>query len=402
MDVLYKVSKQTFWQGIGKVVTSVTTIIVLGIVTRTYAEFGTGIFTLALTYLNIFYLLGDFGFNAHVLKQNRSENINSVSSSEWQKLLGTRILWSLVLIVLSIATLPFWSFSSSEFSQAVIVGSLAILGSSIFVTCNLIFQSKLRYDLSVIASSAGILVGLTLYIWLSDQHAPISSLLIAQSVSWLIIAVLSLIFVKKFLTNIFPIFDSYYIKDLFKQSWPIAATLALNVVYFRIDAFLLAFYKGISEVGIYNVAYSVFQSALVIPTFIMNAYYPLMLKSFTKVKLVSMLLVGLAFLGTFVTFILADWIINFLTDGRFDNSVQVLQILSLSFPAFFLSALFMWLLVAKGKYKQMFFVYLIGLCINLVLNIIFIPQYSIIGAAWVTVMSEYLILLLQVVVLSRK
>ena len=386
MQSLLKISQQTLWQVLGKVVTSISTFIILGIVARNYGEDGTGVFTLALTYLAIFYLLSDFGFNAHVLRKG---------TAEWQKLLGTRLIWSCLLVVLAVGTLPFWPFATADFSKAVIFGSLAIVGSGIFVTCNLIFQSKLRYDLSVLASSIGTVISLGLFILLSLQKYPVSFLLLAHFFGWIVIAAAALFILK----GGFPIFDKQYTINLFKSSWPIAATLALNVVYFRADAFMIAYFKGTSDVGIYNVAYSVFQSALVLPTFIMNAYYPLMLKSLDKVKSIGLSLFGISVVGTVFILFFAPDITNILTGGGFVGSSQSLQILSLGFPAYFLSALLMWILVTRGKYKKMLLIYAFGLIINLFLNFLYIPQYSYTAASWITVISEYLILGMQAVVL---
>jgi len=147
------------------------------------------------------------------------------------------------------------------------------------------------------------------------------------------------------------------------------------------------------------VAYSVFQSALVLPTFIMNSYYPMMLKTFHGIKVVLLGLFGLAVLGTAATLILAPLIIKILTGGGFNGSTQSLQILSLGFPAYFISSLFMWILIARGRYKSMFLLYTSGLFLNLILNLLYIPKFSFIAASWTTVISEYFILGMQVVVL---
>ena len=167
-------------------------------------------------------------------------------------------------------------------------------------------------------------------------------------------------------------------------------------MYFRADAFLISYFRTPFDVGVYNVAYSVFQSALVLPTFIMNSYYPLMLKSFGNIKYVGLSLLGLSFFGTFFTLVFAPLVIEVLTGGGFAGSVQSLQILSLGFPAYFLSSLFMWIFIAKGKYKEMFLLYTSGLFLNLILNFLYIPKYSFLAASWVTVISEYFILLIQI------
>ncbi len=348
----------------------------------------------------MFYILADFGFNAHVLRMFKVQS--SKFKVEWQKLLGTRLVWSGVLVVFAVGLLPFWPFTTSEFAKAVLFGSLAIVASSIFITCNLIFQSKLRYDLSVLASSFGTLVGLVMFVLLSLYKAPIYLLIIAHLVSWTLIVLAALLLIRKLLINIIPVFDKQYARNLFKDSWPIAATLSLNVLYFRADSFMIAYFKPISDVGVYNVAYSVFQSALVLPTFIMNAYYPMMLKTFHGIKWMLLSLLGISIFATAATFAFAPVVIQILTGGGFTGSTSSLQILSLGFPAYFVSALLMWILVATGRYKSMLFLYASGLVLNLILNYIFIPSYSFIAASWITVVSEYFILVMQAVVLVLK
>lgn len=390
MKALIKIFQQTFWQMIGKLITSLSTLIILGVVARNYHEKGTGVFTLSLTYLAMFNLLSDFGFNAHILRQ---------AKVEWQKLLGTRLIWSIFLVILAVVLLPFLPFAQMEFIHSVIFGSLAIIAFAIFVSCNLIFQKELRYDLSVAASSLGTVLGLGFFIWLSSQQLPVAVMMLANLVSWIVISVLALNLVRQLVRNVWPIFDLKYSLSLLKNSWPIAATLAVNVVYFRADSFMISFYKGISSAGIYNVAYAVFQTALVLPNFIMNAYYPLMLKSKSEVKLVGVWLIILAFFATSLTFGLAPNLINILTGAGFEGSSLSLQILSLSLPAFYLSALLMWRLVTEGKYKLLLLIYFTGLVFNLGLNFIYIPKFSYLAAAWITVVSEYLILVMQAMVL---
>ena len=187
-------------------------------------------------------------------------------------------------------------------------------------------------------------------------------------------------------------FDLEFSKKLITSSWPIAATLVLNVIYFRADTFLIAFYRSVSESGVYNVAFSIFQSALVLPSFFMNAYYPLMLKSKNGIKLMAIVLGLLALLGSVLTYLLAPWLINFLTGGGFTESIQSLRILGLGFPAYFLSSLLMWILISTGRYKTLLVIYTTGLIFNLGLNVIFIPAYSYLAASATTALSEYLIL----------
>lgn len=401
---LTKISQQTGWQIVGKIVTSLSTIIVLGLVSRNYGESGTGLFTMTLTYLALFYLAADFGFNAYVLPKFKDD------PAQWQKLFGVRICWALLLLVLTILISYLLPFSNVQFRLAVLIGSTAILGNSLFISANAIFQYKLRYELSILASSFGALTGLLLIFILVSVKASEPLLLLAQALSWSAGGLLSLTLLKKLIKNIRPVFDFKYARALFLNSWSISATLIFNVIYFRLDSFILTSARSFSEVGIYNLAYQIFQAALVLPTFVMNAYYPMMINAFSanrrlfKKELLQLLFIMLVLSLAGVAFsqLFAPIVISVITGGKgFLGAADSLRLLSFAFPAYFLSAVLMWVLVVMKKYKTMAAIYGAGLVVNALLNIIFIPQFSFYAASVITSISEYLILLLQAVIIYQ-
>lgn len=408
VNKLLKISQQTFWQLIGKIVSSVATFIVLGLIARNFGEGGTGTYTLAVAYLAIFFLLSDFGFNAHILQ--KTHNLKFAARDEWNKLLGARILWSTILMIVAVALVPIWPFTTHDFAKAILMGSLAIVVYPIYISGNAVFQSRLRYDLPTVAVVCGSLIWLLVVFWFLKLKLDIPYLLLSHFVSWVFIASVTLLLLKKLIKNIGVNFDLGYTGRLFQQSWPIAATLALNVVYFRADAFILASIKGSDQVGIYNVAYSVFQTILVLPTFIMNSFYPMMLETLKfnmdrfkyQIKMVALGLVSVSIFLSAVIFMIAPAVIGLLTGSGFTGSSVSLQILSFGFPAYFLSALLMWVMVAKKMYKEMLIAYSFGLLFNIAFNLYFIPQYSYIASSWITGISEYLILGMQGVILLRK
>lgn len=405
MKTIFQVSQQTLWQLLGKVITSLSTFIVLGMISRSYGESQTGVFTLALTYLAFFYLISDFGINAYMVPHLMQGQI----SYHWQRLLGLRIILSVILFLTANLGVWFWPVDGL-FRQAVMWGSLAIFASSLYTTSYSLFQSKLRFDLSTLAILVGTMLPLPLFFLFIANRLPVPYLMLAHLLGWCLLAGVSLLSVKKYLTSLLPIFDFIFFKKTILQVWPITVTLILNTIYFRVDAFILTSIKSFSDVGIYNLSFSIFQSLLVIPTFIMNGYYPVMLKKFSQgkdiflsdLKKVIALMLTVAALGTILTFILASFVISLLTGGKgFSGASDSLQILSLGFPAFFVSSVLMWTLVTLKKFKVMMAIYLMGLIINILLNINFIPRYSFYAASAVTVVGEYAIVLMQILILVR-
>ncbi len=359
--------------------------------------------TLALAYLGFFAVVADFGLNAHVLPNFLGDN----SHREWQRLLGLRIIIAVLATILAATILLFYP-QMMVFKLTVLLGLLGIIQPAITTTANVVFQSKLRFDLSVLANSLGSLLILGAVVFLIKQGLGNPYLILGYSLGWFLSALLALSFTRKYISKLQPIFDLSYVKRVFTESWPISATIILNLVYFRVDAFILSNYKSFSDVGVYNLAYSIFQSLLVVPAFIMNSYYPVMLRDFenNKREFISrlqkagglMLIMGI--LGMAFTLFLSPFVVPIITGARgFGGSITSLQILSLGFPAFFLSSILMWTLITLRRYKLMLLIYVLGLILNSVLNFIFIPKFSYLAASYITGISEYFILLCQVIVL---
>jgi len=405
MQTLRQVFTQTSWQLIGKAITSLSTLILLGLISRNFGEDLTGVITLSLTYIGFFIIACDFGLNAHIMDKLSSAD----SSAVWRKLFGLRIILGLIFLSLGYLILLFWPKADLVFLQLSFLGlTFALIQSVIFITTNAIFQLKGRYDLSIISTSLGTIVTLIAAYFLIAGRFPFVYIIGAYILGWILASIIPLFFVKKFLSTLYPIFDFKFIKETLKTSWPISATLFLNVVYFRIDSFLISYFRNFTEVGIYNLAYQIFQAALVLPTFIMNGFFPHMIEQFRenleKFKLnvikAASFLFALGFIGSITTYLLAPIIISLIAgENSFVESIEALRLLSWSFPFFFASSVFMWAFVVLKKYQVMLLIYIAGFITNLTLNFIFIPEFSYIAAAIVTLISELLILVLQVIIL---
>jgi O-antigen/teichoic acid export membrane protein len=186
-------------------------------------------------------------------------------------------------------------------------------------------------------------------------------------------------------------------KRIITLSFPLALMLFLNVIFFRADTLLLTFMKTSSDVGVYGVSYKIFELLIVFPTFFTASIYPLLIENranmpqFIKyIKHYSLLLLGLSIIAAFLTIVLAPLLI--LLKPEYTLSVVPLQILAYSLPFFFLTSLFQWAYILKNKTMFLVVTYGISMIINIVLNFIFIPHYSYYASAFITVISEGIIL----------
>ena len=135
-------------------------------------------------------------------------------------------------------------------------------------------------------------------------------------------------------------------------------------------------------------------------TFFMNSLYPVMLgqvkegeeKLKNLIKKLTFLLLFTSLPLTLLVFFLAPLLT--LIKADFSPSILALRVLSFSFPLFFLSALFMWVLIALGRQRLLMFFYGISMILNIILNLIFIPQYGYLASATLTGVTELAVLIL--------
>jgi O-antigen/teichoic acid export membrane protein len=382
----------------GKLASSLTTLFISGIVARSLGEDGYGQFAIMTTYSAAFYMASDFGFNAVALRL--IEGDSKKLKDHFEKLLGLRVIYSLVLIALAAAILNFFPYSGT-LKLATIVTCLTILTQAIYNTANLIFQARLRYGLSTLALLAGSLVNLGM-IYLLSQGS-INLLLVATTyvVGGVALVISSLGLARALIGKFTPQFDWGEYKKLSLLTLPVGLTLVFDLVYFRADTFILSFLKSTSDVGVYGAAYKLFEIALTPPTFFLNALYPILIAKLVEdhVRFKSLIrysILGLAtvsLIGAAVGVILAPTIIKLVYGDGFDDSVLPFRLLIASAPIFYLSSLYMWLLILLKKQNVMFVVYALGMLANILLNIYFIPHFTYLASAILTGVSEGGILL---------
>ncbi|KKU85598.1 MAG: Polysaccharide biosynthesis protein [Candidatus Gottesmanbacteria bacterium GW2011_GWA2_47_9] len=85
----------------------------------------------------------------------------------------------------------------------------------------------------------------------------------------------------------------------------------------------------------------------------------------------------------------------------FSASIPALRVLSLGLPFFFLTSLTMWTLIALKKQWALAGIYGLSMVINIALNLWLIPVYGYMAAAWITVLSEGVVLLLSGIFLLK-
>lgn len=403
----------TFFQLLGKGVTGLVSFAISILLASQLGLTGYGDYTKITTFVAFFWLLSDFGVNALYVKTDTSDTHNSFGS-----LLALRLLFSAVLITAASGISLLLPSSGTNgypwfIKTGIMLYSITILFQSMTMSANALFQKNLRYDLSVWASVSGSIVSLVgllciSKVFLVSQNVLSSLLIMITGIA--ITSCVSLYLAKTRIRFSFQ-YETQTMKKLFFLSLPVGLTLLFNVAYFRIDSVILALTRTTAEVGAYGFAYKIFEFLLVIPSFFMNSLYPILLEEeknrisqnhTSYGSLISKSAVFLFLSGCILSCVIFIATPIIATLKGFDASITPLRILSLSLPFFFLTSLFMWLMIVRSKQKQLAYIYGFSLMVNCIGNILLIPRYGMSAASIMTGATEIMTLLLLLYFVSKK
>ncbi len=394
----FRIAKNTLYQATARLASSFIGFLITIFIARYFGVLNYGDFIKITSFVAPFYIFMDFGMNAIYLQLDKDE-------AKFNDFFNLRILISIVIfIIVNIVALllPYNISLNTGYPPVVKMGilifSLSFFSQSIIYSSSVIYQKRINYFGYMLAVITGSVVNFLLVLFFISYKFGLNHIILGFVLSGVVTAILSQLLTGKKI-KIFKI-DINFAKKIIVLSWPLGLMLIFNLVYFRIDSIILAFYKSAKDVGTYGLSYKFFDFLIALPLFLSNALYPMLLenqKNFRKMKQIikSYMIV---FVLTSIFLIIPFWYFSSffsLIKKEFIDSVLPFRILLLSLPFFFISNFFQWILISFKNQKYLLKIYIISSIINIILNIIFIPIYSYFAAAIITGISEGIITLLM-------
>jgi len=230
-------------------------------------QVGFGEYTAAITFLSFFGIVADLGLTLVTIQ------LISKPGANQDKVLGNLLGLRLVSALLFLGMAPLIALLfpySADVKKAIAIAAFSFL----FIALNQIlvglFQKQLRMDKVSIAEICSRVVLLLGIIFVAKTDAGLLGIMVATVISSLSSFILHLLFSFSF-ARIRLRFDWSYWKKIMRYSWPLAITIALNLIYLKTDTLLLSVIKRpsdigiIAEVGIYGAAYKVIDVLVTLP-----------------------------------------------------------------------------------------------------------------------------------------
>lgn len=367
--------------------------VILVVRSLSVSEFGN--YSLAVTVVGILSMFTDLGLN--MLTQREISQIPEQTPRYWIHVLLMKGLLVL-LIGAGMVAAAFLVPYPPEARLALGVGAvlLAVMTVNQFFSSIFLAQERMsRHALCDIVEKAGtLLFGVAAVLFGFLQAA---SILAVRILAGLLSAGMAYGWIKPSVRKPWPPWEKFFCQELVSKSWPFALYMMLWVISFRIDTVMLYSMRGAEDVALYNAAYTVFETVVLLgPALVMRAVFPTFSKAYVRSPeefeelyqdaLPRMLL---AALGITLCFLIGSHTFLNLAFGKvYASSAQALKILSLGFPFVFWSILMGQRLVAAHQEKKVAWALAAAVVINVGGNLWAIPRYGISGASATTVITE--------------
>jgi O-antigen/teichoic acid export membrane protein len=389
-----KYFKNTFWLFFEKFLRLLSGLVVGALVARYLGPENFGLLNYAMSFVALFITFSALGLDSIVVKyllvekKNESEIMGTAFILKFMGALG-------VLLFVWIATIL--SNNTSELNLIILVIAASALFQS-FGAIDFYFQSKVQSKFVVYANIISLIITALLKLYFIYIEASLFYFALAFTLDAVIVGFGLVFFYASTGNRMFQWTYKFEIaKDLLKQSWPLILASMVIMVYMKIDQIMITEMLGASANGNYAAAVRISETWYFIPMVICSSLFPAIVNSKNRndgsyeIRLQRlfdlMVVIGLT-VAIGITF-LGKPLILFLFGEAYSDSINVLTVHV--WAGVFVSlgvASSMWL-VNENLQKLSFYRTAAGAVVNVVLNFLVIPTYGITGAAFTTLISQF-------------
>lgn len=390
-----KIAQNFLISFLGRFAAGALGIVSVALITRTIGTDGFGAYSTVLAFLYIFLVCADFGL--HPLLSREIAKSDSDETTVISEIFSTRFLLLFVFIILSFVVVAFMPYSDAV-KWGVVVASLGFAFQSLSGVLMGVFQKHLKTAIPAIADISARVVQLAAAAYLFYSGGSFLHFLFIFTIGGAVQFFIVCVYVRRH-APFRLVFKREALVRTLKESWPMAISAILVLVYFKGDMLLLSLMRAPHEVGVYGVAYKILENIIFFPIMFVGLVMPLLSKYFTTDKamfqtvfqktfdFLAMIVVPLAAGGIY----LAPDIVRILAGGGFEEAALPLRILLVAIVFIFFGALFGSTIIAIHKQKKVMWVYGVAAALNIAANIYLISLYSYVGAAITTAATELVV-----------
>ncbi len=235
------------------------------------------------------------------------------------------------------------------------------------------------------------------------------ALAIAMAVTNVICAVVGAVVALRLLGG-WPGLPRTRLGSLVRAALPVGVSGLLVIAYGRIDQVIVFGMLGAGSAGLYGSVYTLIEQAQFIPISILTTLAPVIAaawpdsrqRMFRAARLTAELMAVMSLGGLAFTLVGSQQIVRLVFGPEFVPAASVLPILVGAFTLMCFGYLTDNLLVTLGMQRQMMLASLLTLIVNVAGNLALIPALGFAGAAWMTLLTELVVLSVSTAMIMRR
>jgi O-antigen/teichoic acid export membrane protein len=331
----------------------------------------------------------DLGFN--ILYQREGARQPSEIERYLQNLLSARVILAVIALPVLAAALYFLNLSDLLIPGYVL---MVLTSYANLLRYTLYALQRLGFEAVAIVIESLLLLGLTVYGVFN--HQGVAYFLWAYVATYAFDCIFFSVLLRTLKIARFRWrFEPALLRQWFWMGLPFAVTFVLTTLYWKLDVPLLKLFKGSAEVGWYSFAYKPFEALLFVPITMLGVVLPVLAvyqrNSIDRLRAaVAMFFKALLMVGwpLSVGVVVLAYPLAGLWSGFYPQSIPALQILALAYVFAFVNNAFIGALTVLDRQATYAKAAGASLVVNLILNLILIPTYGYLAAAWTTVVTE--------------
>lgn len=357
---------------------------------ETYGEYN-----VALAFVSTFILFADFGLSNYMVQEG------SLNESVLPLYLGNTLLFKvftlLVIYALMLVLMPA-RYNHSIQSMVIVFGlsgGLNALDSSVYNY----FQAKqqMYYAATYQFLSTFLIGALTILVVLIKGNVWLIS--VAQLITALLISLMLYLHLRR---EVRLKYNLQRLMEMLRRGLSYGAAAIFLYVYFQIDMFMLSLMRQPLEVGVYSAAYRLISILLFIPGILTSVLYPILFqlgaesqeKHRGTIEKIFKVLSAVGIPGSVLLFVLADPLLSWIYNHRFQQSVPIMMILCWFFALECLSFSLGDVLTTTNRQWTRAGIQGGAALLNVAINLYAIPHYGIYGASVATLITELYVLVM--------
>lgn len=349
-----------------------------------------GNFTTALGMVAIAQALTEFGTNAVAVRDmaGQPERRSVIAGGLMAARLTTSLALLLPLVVGLVLLLP----PGAPTIAGILIGSTLLLTA--FAALQSVAQADLRPEV------AGALLFLQSTVWLAMVallvwiDAGIVAFAAAFALTAALQSVITILVMRRYVRISF---DGWRREEwrILKTAVPMGLAGVLTTAYYRVDAILVYEIAGADQAGFYNAAYRYIDVLQILPATVYFVLFPLVAarrRAGADIRrvagLAATLMIVCALPVVVVGVVFADPIVDLIYSSTFEDAALLMAVLSVAFVGISLGYLWTSILLAEGPLRVFLVVAAITAVGSIAANLLLIPSFGALGAAWITVGTE--------------